>query len=71
LKRPSYLLRLLAVAGMLTGMLAATASTAFASPPPSGGSAAYWDGTTACFFRTGQNESDVAFVGGPFADGAN
>jgi len=56
---------------MLTGMLAATASTAFASPPPSGGSAAYWDGTTACFFRTGQNESDVAFVGGPFADGAN
>src|SRR5436309_12092767 len=71
LKRPSFLLRLLAVAGMLTGILAATATTAFASPPPSGGAAAYWDGTTECFFRHGPNESDVAYVNGPFADGAN
>jgi hypothetical protein len=55
---------------MLTGMLVTTATTAFASPPPSGGEAAFWDGTTNCFFRFGPNESDFAFVDGPFADGA-
>jgi hypothetical protein len=56
---------------MLTSMLAVTAGTAFASPPPSGGNAAYWDGTTDCFFRNGPNESNVAYPFGPFADGAN
>jgi hypothetical protein len=61
---------LLAVFGIVTMTLAATATTAFASPPPSGGEAAFWDGTDSCFFRFGPNETDFVFVDGPFADGA-
>ena len=64
------MLRLLAVVGIVSMTLAATASTAFASLPPSGGDAAYWDGTTDCFLKFGPNESDLVFIGGPFVDGA-
>jgi len=59
------------VFGIVSMTLSALATTALASPPPSGGLAAFWDGTTDCFFRTGPNESDVVFEHGPFADGAN
>jgi hypothetical protein len=64
------MLRLLAVVGIVSMTLAATATTAFASLPPSGGDAAYWDGTTDCFVKLGPNESDLVFIGGPFVDGA-
>src|SRR4051794_27658007 len=68
LKRPSYVLRLLAAFGIVTMMFAGLVGTASAGQNPSGGDVAYWDGDTVIGFF-GPNESDdVNFD--PFLDGA-
>jgi hypothetical protein len=68
LKRPSYVLRLLATVGIISMMFAGLAGTASAGQNPSGGTPAYWDGDTLIGFFGPIESDDVNFD--PWLDGA-
>ena len=68
MKRPSYVLRLLAVFGIVSMMLAGLVGTASAGQNPSGGDPAFWDGDTLIGFFGANESDDVNFD--PFLDGA-
>jgi hypothetical protein len=67
LNRPNYVLRLLAVVGLISMMMVGTVATVSASPSP-GGEEAEWDGSTNPVLF-GSRETDMS-GGNPFADGA-